>query len=147
MQVSPPRLYLGGGERGSNTWVTYPRDGDNLGNWANPRWSPPEHVLGGVKGTRKGTALGRARGLSGSWWGNGPPSLRRVGGLRGWPPPGTLRHGSHSYGRQQPRILGNGGNPDPATPRAGRSPSGCKPLFCGSNPPRCISGGMRVPQE
>ena len=42
-----------------------------------------------------------------------------------------LRHGPDSYGRQQWGILGNGGNPDPATPREGRRPSGCKLLFLG----------------
>ena len=31
-----------------------------------------------------------------------------------------LRDGPNSYGRQQWVILGNGGNPDPATPREGR---------------------------
>ena len=31
-----------------------------------------------------------------------------------------LRYGPDSYGRQQWGILGNGGNPDPATPREGR---------------------------
>ena len=31
-----------------------------------------------------------------------------------------LRDGPNSYGRQQWGILGNGGNPDPATPREGR---------------------------
>ena len=39
-----------------------------------------------------------------------------------------LRHGPDSYGRQQWGILRNGGNPDAATPREGRRPSGCKPL-------------------
>ena len=42
-----------------------------------------------------------------------------------------LRHGPDSYGRQQWGILRNGGNPDAATPRAGRRPSGCKPLSAG----------------
>ena len=39
-----------------------------------------------------------------------------------------LRNGPNSYGRQQWGILGNGGNPDPATPREGRRFSDCKPL-------------------
>ena len=39
-----------------------------------------------------------------------------------------LRHGPNSYGRQQWGILGNGGNPDPATPREGRRFSDCKAL-------------------
>ena len=42
-----------------------------------------------------------------------------------------LRHGPDSYGRQQWGILGNGRNPDPATPRGGRKPSGCKLLSAG----------------
>ena len=40
-----------------------------------------------------------------------------------------LRYGPDSYGRQQWGILGNGGNPDPATPREGRRLSGCKLLL------------------
>jgi hypothetical protein len=42
-----------------------------------------------------------------------------------------LRYGPDSYGRQQWGILGNGRKPDPATPRGGRRPSGCKPLLYG----------------
>src|SRR5690606_2772168 len=75
---------------------------------------------------------GGARGLSAGWWGNGPPRRRRVGGLRGRPPTLELRHGPDSYGRQQWGILGNGRKADPATPRAGGSPSGCKPLSEGT---------------
>ena len=56
---------------------------------------------------------------SASWWGKGPPRRRRIAGLRGWPATGALRHGSHSYGRQQLGIFHNGGNPDGATPREG----------------------------
>jgi len=55
--------------------------------------------------------------------------------MRVRPPTRTLRYGSYSYGRQQSRILDNGGNPDPATPRGGRRSSDCKLLFSGSNPP------------
>ena len=43
-----------------------------------------------------------------------------------------LRNGPDSYGRQQWGILGNGGNPDPATPREGRRFSDCKPLSSGT---------------
>ena len=64
--------------------------------------------------------MGWGRVLSGSRRGNGPPSLRRVAGLRGRPATLGLRYGPDSYGRQQWGILGNGGNPDPATPREGR---------------------------
>ena len=42
-----------------------------------------------------------------------------------------LRHGPNSYGRQQWGILHNGGNPDAATPREGRRPSGRKALSLG----------------
>ena len=37
----------------------------------------------------------------GSWRGNGPPSRRSVGVLRGRSPTLGLRHGPNSYGRQQ----------------------------------------------
>ena len=63
------------------------------------------------------SASGGARGLSACWWGNGPPRLRRVAGLRGRSATLGLRHGPDSYGRQQWGILDNGGNPDPAMPR------------------------------
>ena len=74
---------------------------------------------------------GWGRGPSGSRRGRGPPSLRRVAGLRDRPATLGLRYGPDSYGRQQWGILRNGGNPDAATPRAGRRPSGCKPLSAG----------------
>src|SRR5881409_1100958 len=77
------------------------------------------------------SASGGARGLSACWWGNGSPRLRRVAGLKGRSATLGLRHGPDSYGRQQWGILDNGGNPDPAMPRAGRRPSGCKPLLVG----------------
>ena len=67
-----------------------------------------------------------------SWWGNGSPRLRSVAGLRGWTATLGLRYGPDSYGRQQWGILGNGGNPDPATPREGRRLSGCKLLLPGT---------------
>ena len=51
-----------------------------------------------------------------------------------------LRHGPNSYGRQQWGILGNGGNPDPATPRGGRRSSDCKLLSLGKKQ-------MTVPEE
>ena len=74
-----------------------------------------------------------------SWWGNGPPSLRSVAGLRGWTATLGLRHGPDSYGRQQWGILRNGGNPDAATPREGRRSSDCKLLSLGKI--------MTVPKE
>ena len=66
-----------------------------------------------------------------SWWGNGSPSQRSVAELRGWSAALGLRHGPDSYGRQQWGILRNGGNPDAATPRAGRRSSDCKLLSQG----------------
>ena len=64
-----------------------------------------------------------------SWRGNGPPSQRWIGVLRGRSPTLELRHGPNSYGRQQWGILHNGGNPDAATPRGGRRSSDCKLLL------------------
>ena len=66
---------------------------------------------------------GWGRGPSGRRRGDGPPCLLRVAGLRGRSATLGLRHGPDSYGRQQWGILRNGGNPDAATPRAGRRPS------------------------
>ena len=74
---------------------------------------------------------GWGRGPSGRRRGRGPPCRRRVAGLRDRPATLGLRYGPDSYGRQQWGILRNGGNPDAATPRAGRRPSGCKPLSAG----------------
>ena len=87
-----------------------------------PAWGPRESSGGG----------GWGRVPSGSRRGNGPPSRRRVAGLRDRPATLGLRYGPDSYGRQQWGILRNGGNPDAATPRAGRRPSGCKPLSAGN---------------
>src|SRR5574344_326413 len=50
----------------------------------------------------------------GCWRGNGPPSLRSVGVLRGRSPTLELRHGPNSYGRQQCGILANGRKAEPA---------------------------------
>src|SRR3989304_5842527 len=109
----------GSGGRLRKTWGNYPLVGDTQGN----PWLIPHEVGGGSSRRGKPKGAGEwARGLSGSWRGNGPPSLRRVAGLRGWPARGALRHGPHSYGRQQRGILGNGRKPDPATPRGGRRP-------------------------
>ena len=82
---------------------------------------------------------GWGRGPSGRRRGRGPPCRRRVAGLRDRPATLGLRYGPDSYGRQQWGILRNGGNPDAATPRAGRRPSGCKPLSAGKT--------MTVPAE
>ena len=86
-----------------------------------PAWGPRESSGGG----------GWGRVPSGSRRGNGPPSRRRVAGLRDRPATLGLRYGPDSYGRQQWGILRNGGNPDAATPRAGRRHSCRKPLSAG----------------
>ena len=87
-----------------------------------PAWGSRESHSGG--GWGRGP-LGRRRG-------DGPPCPRWVAGLRGRSATLGLRYGPDSYGRQQWGILRNGGNPDAATPRAGRRPSGCKPLSAGT---------------
>ena len=94
----------------------------NTGCSAWPAWALRESHSGG--GWGRGP-LGRRRG-------DGPPCPRWVAGLRGRSATLGLRYGPDSYGRQQWGILRNGGNPDAATPRAGRRPSGCKPLSAGT---------------
>ena len=84
-----------------------------------------------VQGSKERFGIGWARVPLASWRCNGPPRRRWVAGLRGRPARLGLRYGPDSYGRQQWGILRNGGNPDAATPRAGRRPSGCKPLSAG----------------
>ena len=93
----------------------------NTGCAARPAW--------GGRESRDGAGWGR--GPSGRRRDESPPCLRRVAGLRGRSATLGLRYGPDSYGRQQWGILRNGGNPDAATPRAGRRPSGCKPLSAG----------------
>src|SRR5688500_9971049 len=93
------------------------------------------------------SAPGEPRGLSASWWGNGPPRLRSVAGLRGRSATLGLRHGPDSYGRQQWGILRNGRKPDAATPRGGRRPSGCKPLSAGTKPLGLIAQRVTVPAQ
>ena len=88
---------------------------------------PPER---GINTGYSGGA-GWGRGPSGSRSGKGRPSRRRVAGLRDRPATLGLRYGPDSYGRQQWGILRNGGNPDAATPRAGRRHSCRKPLSAG----------------
>src|SRR5579875_2910338 len=90
-------------------------------------WSCPR----GGKKAREGARGGACVRLA-SWWGNGPPRRRSVAGLRGRSARLGLGHGPDSYGRQQLGILGNGRKADPATPRGGGRPSGCKPLFSGT---------------
>ena len=93
----------------------------NTGYSADTAWWPRESPCG----------MGWGRGPLGSWRGDGPPSPRWVAGLRGRSATLGLRYGPDSYGRQQWGILRNGRKPDAATPRAGRRPSGRKPLSGG----------------
>src|SRR5690606_35898306 len=121
------------GGRVSNTWVTCPSDGDNPGKPGlipdTAAWLHDLVVKGGL--CLQATADGWARVPLAGWWGNGLPRRRWVAGLRGWSATLGLRHGPDSYGRQQWGILDNGRKPDPATPRGGGRPSGCKPLSSG----------------
>ena len=120
--------FISSGGRVSNAWVTCLIQGDNSQKWLlipHKRTGPHGPVWknsGGIRWTRVGLA---------SWWGNGPPRRRSIAGLRGWTATLGLRHGPDSYGRQQWGILHNGGNPDAATPREGRSISVCKLLSAG----------------
>ena len=86
---------------------------------------------GACRARESPSGRGWGRGPSGSGRGSGPPSRRRVAGLRDRPATLGLRYGPDSYGRQQWGILRNGGNPDAATPRAGRRHSCRKPLSAG----------------
>ena len=98
-----------------------PERGINTGYSGAPAWGPRESPGG----------AGWGRGPSGSGSGRGRPSRRRVAGLRDRPATLGLRYGPDSYGRQQWGILRNGGNPDAATPRAGRRRPRRKPLSAG----------------
>src|SRR5919106_2202997 len=93
------------------------------------------------------SAMGWARVRLASWWGNGPPRLRSIAGLRGRSATLGLRHGPDSYGRQQWGILRNGRKPDAATPREGRRLSGCKPLSGGTKLLGLIAQRVTVPPE
>ncbi len=104
------------GGRLSNTWPTYPREGDNPGKLGlNPHrgWVVEfPHPRKCTVPVRDGAARGWGCGGLGSWRGNGPPSRRSVRamgvGARRWP----LRHGARPYGAQQARNLRNAGNRD-----------------------------------
>ncbi len=120
--ASLPKAPAFGGERLRNTRSTYPGEGDNL--WK-PRLIPHrDEVLRCLRpeSRRRGYGSAKApgwdRGPSGSRWGNGPPSRRRVravrAGARRWP----LRQGARPYGAQQTRKLRNAGNRDGASPSA-----------------------------
>ena len=85
------------GRRVSNTWVIYPRVGDNT----SKEVLIPDNISGShdlvIKGARKGAGWGGARGLSASWWGNGLP--RRLTGS--W----SKRTVSHIGTEILPRLL------------------------------------------
>ena len=98
----------------------------NTGYSGPPAWGARESPCG----------RGWGRGPSGRRRGRGPPCRRRVAGLRDRPATLGLRYGPDSYGRQQWGILRNGGNPDAATPRAGRRRPRRKPLSAGNTKPR-----------
>ena len=112
----------------SNAWVTCLQEGDNI----LKRMLIP-HDISEPHGfdIKDFIAWRWTRVRLVSWWGNGSPRPRSVAGLRGWTATLGLRHGPDSYGRQQWGILRNGGNPDAATPRAGRRSSDCKLLSQG----------------
>ena len=107
----------------------------------------PHTLYGGKQGIFGPCAIGGACVGLASWWGKGLPRRRSVAGLRGRSATLELRHGPDSYGRQQWGILRNGRKPDAATPRAGRRPSGCKPLSGGTKPLGLIAQRVTVPPE
>ena len=112
----------------SNAWVTCLQEGDNI----LKRMLIPHDISEPHGSDIKDFIAWRwTRVRLVSWWGNGSPRPRSVAGLRGWTATLGLRHGPDSYGRQQWGILRNGGNPDAATPRAGRRSSDCKLLSQG----------------
>ena len=90
-----------------------------------------------TSGEQRFIAPGGAHVILASWRGNGPPRLRCLAGVRARPAPLALRHWRDTYGWLQSRIFGNGGNPDRATPRVRRRPSGCKALSRGRKAERC----------
>jgi hypothetical protein len=116
--------------------MTCPEAGGNAGKLALIPHTLPRRSSGA--GKPQGT-LGGVRVRLAGWRGDGPPRRRSVAGLRGRSATGGLRHGPHTCGWQQRGIFGNGRKPDRATPRAGRRPSGCKPLLGGTR--------MTVPSE
>ena len=113
------------GKRASNTYLICLWAENNHRDMANSQYSHQNENM-----MRKDLSLkeeGAAYQVVGK--GNGLPSLWRVAGLRGCPAAMELRNGPYFYGRQQWGILDNGRKPDPAIPRGGLSPKGCKLLF------------------
>ena len=140
MQVerAHPSGWVRGG-RVRNAWATCPRVGGNPGK---PGLIPHSLARRWAGRGKPSGARGGARVRLASRRGDGPPRRRSVAGLRGRPATGGLRHGPHTYGWQQRGIFRNGRKPDGATPRAGRRPSGRKPLFGGKRltvPPESAS--------
>ena len=131
MQVerSSGQLLLSGG-RVSNTWITCLVPGDN--GWKRPLI--PNEVSDGIIWDKSGgpgngpCGIWEVHAISACWGGKSSPRLRRLGGLRDWPPTLGLRNCPDSYGRLQSRIIRNERKLDDATLRERWRPSGCKVL-------------------
>ena len=101
------------GWRPAHGWVTRIRPTHNTGTAARKSdWFPICHISRLYDERFIGYGWGCVR--LGSRRGNGPPSRRSLGVLRGRSPTLVLRHGPDSYGRQQWGILVNGRKPEPA---------------------------------
>ena len=99
--------------RPAHGWVTRIRPTHNTGTAARKSdWFPICHMSRLYDERFIGYGWGCVR--LGSRRGNGPPSRRSLGVLRGRSPTLVLRHGPDSYGRQQWGILVNGRKPEPA---------------------------------
>ena len=98
------------GARVSNTYPTCLLLGDSL---AKVRLTP-DGIVFPHGNTIKVYGSGWGCVPLGSRRGNGPPSRRWIGVLRGRSPTLELRHGPNSYGRQQWGILVNGRESEPA---------------------------------
>ena len=112
-----------GGGRLSNTPSTYPRDPDNLGKLRLIR-DRRTKLEGWCAESSRGHPLGHARGWdggrSGSWWGNGPPSLRPVRAVGAGARSRPLRQGAGPYGAQQAGTFRNARKRDGGSPSATR---------------------------
>ena len=104
----------GSGERGSNTWITYPGDGHSR---SNERVIPSDSAAVASPFREMSFASGGVHAISASWWGNGLPRRRRLAGVRARPAPLALRHWPDTYGWLQSRIFVNGRKPERAMPR------------------------------
>ena len=116
--VAIRRLFSG--ERVRNTQAIYLLEGNSPAKVGVIPHSTLDGIIQTLKlGTVRPGAKREACGLSGSWRGNGPPSLRRVAGLRERSATLELRYGPDTYGWQQFRIIPNGRKPEGAIPRGG----------------------------